>query len=250
MAEKLDASAAETPHPSTVPCRACFLESTGFIQLLGFVSSLVIIAEHVGSDDLVAHEHGPPELKLVVDGLKVSGGSTEVLRYHSRRLWEMLYIRAVDNYQTYLADLLGLVFRNNPETLRTEATERLDFILAHESMDDLIDSLAEKRVRTLTYRSIEDLADDLRSRYSFELFETPAQQRKVELIIANRNAFVHNRAIANSVYLTVAKRTDVKVGEQIPLRYDLLWEHWLALCRVAKETDARAVEKFHLPVVD
>src|SRR5713226_8225059 len=49
-------------------------------------------------------------------------------------LYEMLLCRAVDSYINYLAGLLALIFRTRPETLRSGAQERLDFILQHSTM--------------------------------------------------------------------------------------------------------------------
>ncbi|MDQ3686595.1 MAG: hypothetical protein M3430_13505 [Acidobacteriota bacterium] len=77
---------------------------------------------------------------------------------HIPLMAELVLCRSIDNYLVYLSQLLALIFRTKPETLKSGEQERLDFILKHSSMDDLIGALAEKRVDKLAYMGMRDLA--------------------------------------------------------------------------------------------
>src|SRR5271157_4510607 len=44
---------------------------------------------------------------------------------------EMAVCRVVDNYLTYVSDLLGLIFSARPETLKSSEEVTLEFVLTH-----------------------------------------------------------------------------------------------------------------------
>ena len=79
--------------------------------------------------------------------------ATEALRSYSQLLYQMMLSYGLNNFLTYVAELLALVFETRPETLRSSEVVKLEFILGHSSMDDLIRALAERRVEHLLTRA-------------------------------------------------------------------------------------------------
>lgn len=82
----------------------------------------------------------------------------------------MMLTRAVDNHLAYISDLPALVLRTRPETLRSSETIGLDTVLQHDTMDELVSELSEKRVNQLSYEGMRDLSTYLADRLGPILF--------------------------------------------------------------------------------
>ena len=64
---------------------------------------------------------------------------------NDRMLEELTITRTVDNYLSYISDLLALIYKSKPEMLKSEEEERLDFILSFDNLDELRNAIAEKK---------------------------------------------------------------------------------------------------------
>src|SRR5260221_6988835 len=124
------------------------------------------------------------------------GRQARIKRF-GRFVIEMMLVRGADNFLTYVSELLALVFTSRPETLKSGETVRLDEILQHSTMDDLVKRLAERRVERLSYQGMRDLQKDLSEKLSFELFPSPESLVRAVRVIEIRNLLVHNRGIVN-----------------------------------------------------
>jgi hypothetical protein len=66
---------------------------------------------------------------------------------HSQYLAEMKFCRAVNSLQTYLAELLTMIFEARPETLKSKKKMvSREFCVEHFAANDLISALAEQTV--------------------------------------------------------------------------------------------------------
>lgn len=160
---------------------------------------------------------------------------------------EMTLCREVDNFLAYLTDLLALVFKLRPETLRSSETVPLEFVIQHESMDDLLEALAERRVERLSYSGISDLEKYLSERLGFDLFTADATRAEVLRLVEARNLVVHKRAIVDERYRRHSGDSDSIVGERLDLSGWAVDGVIVTLPRVVGEMDRRAAEKWVLP---
>jgi hypothetical protein len=164
---------------------------------------------------------------------------------HRRVLAEAYLTRCVDNYLSYLSDLLFEIYVARPECLRSKAQERLDFVLSHSRMEDLIASLAEKQVRERSYSSIKDLMEYFERRLGLVLVESAEVRQRVNRLAEDRNLIVHNRGLVNRTFLKNTGRTDLKLGDMLPIREQQI-EDCQSVSRLAIGLDRRAREKFSL----
>ena len=79
------------------------------------------------------------------------GNATLVLRQHQQRLLEMIFSRIVDNFTTYISELLRDVLTSKPEILRSKQEVRLDYVLKFASLSELISDLVDRKVSDLGY---------------------------------------------------------------------------------------------------
>jgi hypothetical protein len=160
---------------------------------------------------------------------------------------EMEYSRVVDNYLTYVAELLALLFRTRPETMKSKKQVSIEFILDHESRDDLVDTLAEDQVDRLSRAGLWELQDELQKSLGFKLFVLEDAARGAARAVAIRNLIVHKRGVVDRRFQKQLPEEDTKIGEPFPLT-DLDAATAAELFQYAvRDTDPRAVEKWDLP---
>jgi hypothetical protein len=235
------------PDPMTEPCLRFIQSYKQSLDLVSLVAEFAFridefaaivaagAAEVVGETDAVTG--------MIEDGV----GAREALQLHFQLLLQMTLCRAVDNYLTYISELMALIFQTRPETLRSSETVRLDMILQHETMDDLISSLAEKRVNELSYQGMRNLSAYLSKRLGFRLFDRNDDLEHAVRLIEFRNVIVHNRGIANRVFLSRLPGLDMRLGETIELDPDTMHNAIVFLAQSAFDIDTRAAIKFDLP---
>ncbi len=177
------------------------------------------------------------------EGLAVS----EAMAGYTPLMHRLLVSSQVDNFLVYLADLLALIFRTRPETLRSSETVRLDVVLHHQTMDDLIADLAERRVHQLSYQGMQDLNQYVADRLGFELFTTDETLSHAVRLIEIRNLFVHNRGVVNRAFASRAPDFKTQLGQRIELEFNFSTVEGRFLFNSAVDIDQRAADKFGLP---
>ena len=114
-------------------------------------------------------------------------------------LIHMLHARMTDNYLTYLTSILGEAFRCRPETLRSSETIKYEEILKFQTIEDLVESLAEKKVHELSYKPVIELSTFFQERLGIRLVP-PERDKDLIKAVATRNVIVHNRGVINKIY--------------------------------------------------
>jgi hypothetical protein len=215
-------------------------------ETVGFVLFTTEMAARIDEMQRIARE-ALEKLDSSRDTEAERPGVTERLRRFRLVVLEMLLTRGVDNYLTYLAELLAVVFRTRPEMLRSAETIRLDFALRHSTMDELIESLTERRVERLAYLGMRDLADDLRTAAGFDLFSDESSLARAMRVVETRNLIVHNRGVVNRRYASRSRDAPEAIGERIQLSFDAVMSDLAFLSDAAYSTDSGAIAKWGIP---
>ncbi|MDR8394444.1 hypothetical protein NC796_25080 [Aliifodinibius sp. S!AR15-10] len=163
---------------------------------------------------------------------------------------QMIYSRAVDNFITYLKDLLAEIVNSKPEILKSKEKESRDFILSFDSLDDLKSAIAEKKIETLFYGGIKDIVDFFNNTLGFELFSDQQQFEKAQLSTKLRNLIVHNRGRVNNQFLKEFPNYEYEEGELLTFEWQDISEIDLFFQRIIKRIDSAMAEKFDLELYD
>ena len=138
------------------PCLESFYKK--HILLTRFVAGLLLM--------FMNHEIHPELSKNLLDFVKAryQGGPISDKVINESRIFnsglyksligEIVLCRFVDSFLKYLIDLLALVFKNKPETMKSGQQETLEFILQFSTMEELIAAIAEKRVEEVSFYSM------------------------------------------------------------------------------------------------
>lgn len=237
--------------PQSDPCAEFVRGVRETIDFVFFVTSVVTSADEVQliAAKALAETARPDEAdehQKRLEDAEQSKPTTEQLRRFRQVIFQILITRSVDQYLTFISGLLSNIFRERPETLRSGEQVKLDFVLRHESMDELIDALAERRVDRLAYRGLRELAIDLKDTLGFVLFEQEDDLERAERIVENRNLIVHNQATVNAKYLRKVTNAASAVGEKLDFDLAEVLDDIEFLSRCAIRTDDLACVKWQL----
>jgi hypothetical protein len=234
----------------TDPAYEFSCESHGSGELIGAVAFVLgVRGVDLGEvDRLIAN---PPDEKAPL---------VEILADHRKRIIEMQLERMVDYFLTYLAELLALLYRTRPETLRARTgargdggdTIRVDEVLDHSSIDDLVATIADDRVYTLSYKGLRGLNDYLAG-LGFDLFPNEKSLRIASLLVELRNLIAHNRGRVSRVFLRrlpdppLLGGESLQLGDEVDIPFAELGRMMLFLDLSVADIDSRAIAKWNLP---
>jgi len=233
-------------------CCVGFVESYRQTQnFVFFVTEVVTRSDETRRIAIEALLHGasPEERQRLEEDRAKGNTATNALRRYAQLILETIITRTVDNYLTYVAELLATVFRTRPEMLRSAEQVPLEFVLKHDNMDDLLGALAERRVERLAYSGMGRLAKDLEDTIGFSLFDSPGDLERAMRLVEDRNLIVHNRAVVNSTYLRRLPGSGRRIGERLVFDVNATFADVDFLAKMAVLADVRATEKWSLPVV-
>jgi hypothetical protein len=218
----------------------------GFLSLTRqFAERLDQIGELTRTSRLRSSRITPEERRALE--AKPGKAAQTALNQWAHLIAEMEYSRIVDNYLTYVAQLLAVIFRTRPETMRSEKQVSLRVVLGHDSMDDLIATLAEQQVEQYSRAGLRKLYDELSKSVGFALFVDDDALNAAARAVEIRNLFVHKRGIVDRRFLRQLPKEPVEIGARLALTdYDAA--HAASLFTYAvRDTDVRAAEKWDLP---
>ncbi len=205
-----------------------------------FVSDLRLVDDHFDEleTELVREQLG-------VEGARQPGRAAATLAQFWWVLDDMLLVRVLDNYLSYLSEILAAVFAIRPEVLRSsDATVTLDEVLRHETMSAFVATVSEQRVRQLSYKGITELALYFEKRLGLRLAPTGDDLKAIDMLAAQRNILVHNRGRADRVYKRKVPGDRPRVGEQLLINYNYVVTSATLLSRSVRYLDLQVVSKF------
>lgn len=162
-------------------------------------------------------------------------------------LTEMLLGRLTDNFLTYLSELLNFIFSEKPEMVLSEKGS-LDIkrIFEADSLEELRNEIIEEKVNQLSYKSVTALAEYLKDKLGFSVFEDKTEEGIVIKTIEARNIIVHNRSKINARYNSRVGSPNDEVGERLEVYFSDIVRLNGYFDELTKKIDSKAVKKFKL----
>jgi hypothetical protein len=210
------------------------------IEVVGFLGFVGTLTEHI--DGVIASLDDELEANEDSRGRRPFGRRLDPFR---PLMWELLLSRGVDSYLTYVAELLSLVFRERPETLRSQKQVPIEFVLGFDSMEELQNAIAERQVEGLAYRGMADLAAWVRETMEFDLVADRKRLRLIERLVEKRNVIVHHRGVIDRRYVRKCGTADGDVGAMLNPKEGAA-DALLVLGEAVRDADVRAAQKWGL----
>jgi hypothetical protein len=249
----VDESAPVAPNPCTTACAAYFRASDEIENFFGFV---IVAAK--GMDERMrefaqnlVEIPGLAEDKRTEYERTLREGSVYARRMEDYRplVTQLFLTRSVDNFLTYVSDLISLIFSSKPETFRPPDQVGWEEINRYRggAVDDLIASFVDKKVADLSYGGLTEIARYLKSTLGFDVFPKADELNQARTIIEKRNLIVHRRGVVDRHFLDRIPNSGAILGELLDVTDVLDSIHFLGRSVLAIE--ARAVGQFGLPQI-
>jgi hypothetical protein len=145
-----------------------------------------------------------------------------------------------------VSNALQLVYRHRPEALKSNEKIEIDYVLEFASMDELTKELADRKVASLSYRSLADLDTHVSDKLGISLFSSEEQRVHTIRLVDIRNLIVHNRGVVNRMFKVRQPGSSEKLGDRVRFTTDAFPELQFLVGWIA-DLDVRISEKFSLP---
>lgn len=119
--------------------------------------------------------------------------------------------------ETLLNDILRLILIEYPNKIPSKKKVDVDCILSSDSIDQIKLTIVDSILNDIAYKSPKDYASEFDKYTGVNLLENPVFHKYIELK-ATRDIHIHNRGIANEVYLNKAGVVArVQNGQYLPV---------------------------------
>lgn len=222
-----------------------------FRQINEFLRFVVNMAGHIDSaakhvhDTLVKVTDDPVEKERLVKKWAERRSPVDDLKKHRQFLMEVVLVRHIENYLNYLSSLLREIFLTRPEALRSSEKIELDMILRHDSIDDLVRTITERKVESLSYSSFSELAEYFKEKFHIQLVSTEDLSCVVDAI-ETRNISVHNRCIINHRFVSRTGSNADAIGQLRELWVQDIEAIAQQLGKSVKAIDVAARKRLHV----
>jgi hypothetical protein len=240
----------QPPATWTAPCERFYADYNELFAFLAFVGEVAHSRDEVAriaSETLLDGETDPERRQELERVAKEGSGALVGYQRFRDFVLQLTVTRGADNYLLYIAELMALIFRTRPETLRSGEQVTYEDVLEHATIEELVATMTDRKVEDLSRQGLRRLTDWFDSRFGLTLFESKDDERRASILIGLRNLFVHNRGIVNRTFLKRLPNYPAKVGEIITLSVDGVFDDVGFLAQSVSDVDTRAASKFHLP---
>lgn len=167
---------------------------------------------------------------------------------HESILAQMFTCRYVDSFLKYIVDLLFLILTQKKEMLRSSETLTWEQALQYDSVDELVQGLAEEKVYKLSYKSFADLNKYMSDR-GLPLAESDTAREFAQALIEIRNLIAHNSGVVNKRFKKRLPTLNVEIGSRIGPSSTNVDTYRQLLTTMAADVDQRAIQKFGLSIL-
>jgi Putative DNA-binding domain len=126
--------------------------------------------------------------------------STPTDSQEGRILSRILFSSFVDNFETYLSDLLYEIFLAKPESLKSEKTVTLREVLDCSDLQEFVIMQSKKRIEKLQRGSIKNFLEDTKQIADLKVIDK-IKQDEIDKIFQIRHLYSHRNGIVDEKFL-------------------------------------------------
>jgi Putative DNA-binding domain len=163
-------------------------------------------------------------------------------------LSRILFSSFVDNFETYLSDLLYEVFLANPSTLKSQQQVTLEEVLKCSDLQDFVKYWSKQKLNKLQKGSVKGFIKENKQIRELEVIDE-FKQNEIEKILQIRHLYSHRNGIVDEKFL------EFFIG-----KFDLNSEHQMSiseicdkliyLAEISHEIDLAAINKYKLDLIN
>lgn len=168
-------------------------------------------------------EHYQSVLKIIDDlGLILypSNVNTPTSNQEGKVLSRILFSSYVDNFETYLSDLLYEIYLAVPSTLKSKQEVTVEEVLNCSDLQEFVSYIAKQKLGKLQKGSVKGFIKDNKQIRDLNVIEQQ-KQNEIEKILQIRHLYSHRNGIVDEKFL-----------QYFAERFDLNSEHQMSICEI------------------
>ena len=159
-------------------------------------------------------------------------------------LSRILYSSFVDNFETYLSDLLYEIFLANPDTLKSQQTVTIEEVLNCSDIQDFIKYWSKEKLSKLQKGSVKGFIKDNKQISELKAI-SPAEIKEIEKILQIRHLYSHRNGMVDEKFLEFFTGL-FTVNTEHKMSFNEICDKMLYLCDIVVKLDYAAIEKYKL----
>ena len=165
------------------------------------------------------------------------------LAFHQLAVNGLFQLTAIS--EALLGDVVRALIRKYPHKLGGKRSMPLQAVLEASTLEEVHMRVADQLLNELSYKSPAEFAESLQSLLSINLLECPAFHKYVE-VKASRDIFIHNRGIANEIYVRKSgSHQRVKAGMSLPADPQYFLESYEACLQLNEWLEQELHDRWH-----
>jgi hypothetical protein len=163
-------------------------------------------------------------------------------------LTRILFSSFVDNFETYLSDLLYEIFLANPGTLKSQQSVTVEEVLNCSDLQEFVKYWAKQKLGKLQKGSVKGFIKDNKQISSLGVLD-PSEQDEIEKILQIRHLYSHRNGIVDEKFLQyfAGKFT---LNSEHQMSVNEICDKLCYLAEITDQIDLAAMTKFKLAQVD
>jgi Putative DNA-binding domain len=192
-------------------------------------------------------EHYQSVLKIVDDLGHMLYPVDPILPANSQEgkiLTRILFSSFVDNFETYLSDLLYEIFLAKPTTLKSKSTITIQEVLDCSDLQEFIDYLAKQKISKLQKGSVKGFIADNAQIKDLNVIDN-IKQDEIEKILQIRHLYSHRNGIVDEKFLKYFTG-EIALNMEHQMSVNEICDKLCYLAEIAHQIDLSAIVKYQL----
>lgn len=161
---------------------------------------------------------------------------------------EIMVIRSVDNFMSFLSETLQACMFKKPELLRSKEQIKTEDALRFSNRRDFVDFLVSRKLNELSYGGLRGIEEFFDQRISVPLIESEQERTALSVAIELRNLYTHNRGVVSELFLSrlhgKTQGYDFVMGKRFHADFDEIVRLGNNLFDIAIRLDSTILKKF------
>lgn len=241
---KVDPDVLKHPDVGTTSAQRFFDDlgkTHGVIGLLGtltnFAGSFVaVLAAITKAMTELNKERNKVEVPFATEAPVIDANASAILKAFGRVspvVLQMVIVRTADNFTSYLSDIIRECIQAQPNLLRSKETLTYEEILNHSTLEELKESLVDRKMSSLGYSGFQSLSDWFDNRLGISDLRENIAWAAINELVEARNCIVHNACCASAKYLRAIGREVNRLTLGRPIEIDLEFA-FIAYCATSE----------------
>jgi len=162
-------------------------------------------------------------------------------------LARILFSSVVDNFETYLSDILFEIYLAKPDTLKSEQMVKVEDVLNCSDIQEFITFWAKQKIGKLQKGSVKGFVSDNKQIRDLQVVDK-ATQDKIEKILQIRHLYSHRNGIIDDKFLKYFP-VGYLYGEAHRMSIDEILDKLEYLSDIIDKIDKEAIKQYNLSMI-